>query len=444
MHMRSPRSLETKALWCLVAALGLAILAAFIPAGKQQAQAAEAPVAADFADAREIYLGLCVTCHGRRLEGGEGPRLTDAEWLHGGTREDIIRALAKGFPQEGMPGVETIYTPEQIGNLADYILSEQLGWRSLSYEIRPIPPEAGKNFDFSTLVAITPHKTGEVRELLADFSLPEIPDYAITYSGDVMVPPGEAKVIHFVGGREQRQVRINGKIVEQREADQGVYFPLPAGRHKLEITYVTADTPKWRRGKDIPVFISNGTVETRFAALSVQARNELERQVVDYLVEDGVRLIRRRVADLPSRSIAVGYPNQVSYAFNTETCSIVGAWRGQFLNIGPNVLGRGQLGSQPLGTWIFNAPQAIRFAEEGADCRFVSLSQPEPGGAPEFRFVLEGAEHVLTSEAQGGDIVLSLSGNTGVTPGLPTVSGQDGGEVAIQDTDSDALRIVIR
>ncbi|MGO4469975.1 c-type cytochrome, partial [Pseudoduganella sp. RAF53_2] len=39
--------------------------------------------AADVAASAKLYQTYCASCHGVNLQGGEGPSLADANWIHG-------------------------------------------------------------------------------------------------------------------------------------------------------------------------------------------------------------------------------------------------------------------------------------------------------------------------------------------------------------------------
>lgn len=427
---------------------GIALGAALALPGAQTR--AQAPASATgHSEAIELYRGLCVTCHGAKLEGGEGPSLSDAEWLHGGSRAEIIQSMAKGFPQKGMPAIEGIYSAEQIASLADYILSQQIGWRSLRYEVRELTATDAEQVDFAAISTQAPTHQGEVSNLLVDFAAAELSDFVITYAGDLYVPAGEDALLHLNAPRRlAAQVLIDGVQPEGKPDGRGWAFPLKPGKHEVSISLATAGMNDNMRGKDWPLFITSNTGEVRLAALSRQAKTELENQMVAVSAAEKVRVFRRRVADLPSRSIAVGHPGQLNYAFNTDRCAIVGAWRGEFLNIGPNVIGRGQLGSEPLGSWLFRDPVQISFGPGDASCEFVGLSQPEPGAAPIFIFKLDGVEHRLTSQLASGGVELALSkiagGAAPIAVSLPELDASVTGEVAIVQQEADAIRFVIR
>lgn len=72
------------------------------------------------------FTGKCAACHGPELQGGIGPNLTDAFWLHGkGTREDIMHTIQKGVPDKGMPPWESMLSQNEILSLTALIVSKQ-------------------------------------------------------------------------------------------------------------------------------------------------------------------------------------------------------------------------------------------------------------------------------------------------------------------------------
>lgn len=77
------------------------------------------------AAAKEIYTAKCVACHGAMGEGGVGPNLTDAYWLHGGDVSSIFSTLKYGVPEKGMIAWESQIKPDEMQNLTSYILTLQ-------------------------------------------------------------------------------------------------------------------------------------------------------------------------------------------------------------------------------------------------------------------------------------------------------------------------------
>lgn len=78
----------------------------------------------DIAAGKEIFTGICATCHGKAGEGNAiGPNLTDAYWLHGGSIQDVFKSIKYGWPDKGMQAWKDSYSPMQIAQLASYIRS---------------------------------------------------------------------------------------------------------------------------------------------------------------------------------------------------------------------------------------------------------------------------------------------------------------------------------
>lgn len=75
------------------------------------------------AKGKEVFAGNCVACHGALGEGGVGPNLTDEYWLHGGTVKDIFKTIKNGVPEKGMISWKATLKPNQMQDVANYILS---------------------------------------------------------------------------------------------------------------------------------------------------------------------------------------------------------------------------------------------------------------------------------------------------------------------------------
>lgn len=91
-----------------------------------------------------IYAMNCVACHGANMEGGIGPSFVDLEWIHGGQASDIIHIITEGVPAKGMIPWKGILSPEQINQVAAYVVSKhsEATGRSVE-EIVAAPAEGG-------------------------------------------------------------------------------------------------------------------------------------------------------------------------------------------------------------------------------------------------------------------------------------------------------------
>lgn len=72
-----------------------------------------------------IFKQNCVPCHGEAAQGIVGPNLTDKYWLGGGKIGDIFKTIKYGRTEKGMVSWEKTLNPQQISDVANYILSLQ-------------------------------------------------------------------------------------------------------------------------------------------------------------------------------------------------------------------------------------------------------------------------------------------------------------------------------
>ncbi|MBX7183059.1 MAG: c-type cytochrome [Bacteroidia bacterium] len=79
--------------------------------------------AASLDGGKAIYMENCQACHGNQGQGGMGPNLTDAYWLHKGGIKDVYRSIKLGWPEKGMKAWEQDLGAKKIHQVASYILS---------------------------------------------------------------------------------------------------------------------------------------------------------------------------------------------------------------------------------------------------------------------------------------------------------------------------------
>jgi cytochrome c oxidase cbb3-type subunit 3 len=71
-----------------------------------------------------LFMNNCAQCHGSDARGSKGfPNLTDRDWLHGGSPEKINETLVKGRNGIMPPMAAAVGSPEDVRNLAHYVLS---------------------------------------------------------------------------------------------------------------------------------------------------------------------------------------------------------------------------------------------------------------------------------------------------------------------------------
>lgn len=71
-----------------------------------------------------VYKLRCAACHGMNGEGGIGPNLADAYWLHGdASTESIAELVDKGITEKGMPAWGQILSKKDVVATAVFIKS---------------------------------------------------------------------------------------------------------------------------------------------------------------------------------------------------------------------------------------------------------------------------------------------------------------------------------
>lgn len=73
---------------------------------------------------KKIFQEQCVACHGANLQGGIGPSLVDAVWIHGADPEQIRDTVTNGVPAKGMPTWGPILGPEKVSKVVAYVATE--------------------------------------------------------------------------------------------------------------------------------------------------------------------------------------------------------------------------------------------------------------------------------------------------------------------------------
>ena len=80
----------------------------------------------DIAKGKSIFTGKCIACHGETGGGNAiGPNLTDKYWLHGGDIKDLFKTIKYGVPAKGMQSWQTQLRPNEMQQVASFILSLQ-------------------------------------------------------------------------------------------------------------------------------------------------------------------------------------------------------------------------------------------------------------------------------------------------------------------------------
>jgi len=77
------------------------------------------PVAAG----HKYYKTFCISCHGSHAEGGIGPNLTDAFWIHSPYADSIRSVISNGVAAKGMPAWGPVLGDRKIKSLVAYVVT---------------------------------------------------------------------------------------------------------------------------------------------------------------------------------------------------------------------------------------------------------------------------------------------------------------------------------
>lgn len=81
--------------------------------------------AKSLSEGAEIFKAMCAVCHGPSGEGGVGPNMTDAYWIHGGDIKDLYKTVKYGVPEKGMISWTAQLRPSDMQKVSSYILTLQ-------------------------------------------------------------------------------------------------------------------------------------------------------------------------------------------------------------------------------------------------------------------------------------------------------------------------------
>lgn len=375
---------------------------------------------------------LCISCHGKFLEGGVGPCLTDAVWAKGGRPEDLLKSINEGSSEKGMPAFASMLPEDDKIALIAFIRSRAQGLRQVKYQLY----EGAWNRlpDFSKL---KPVAAGELKddESIALAKFERSNNYGVVYQGKLLVPA--AGTYQFqLGSDDGSAVFIDGAQVvandglHNEKAKKTGEAQLKAGAHAFELRF-------FQEGGGQALNLTwNGPVSSGFLTEPVSTPEVL-------LVLGQARVLRGNVqGQTGAPMLALGFPGGVNCAVDTERGTIPLAWRGEFLDVGGSRLGRGEHPNLPLGGKVLplaaqplvrlagkpdEAPEFLGYRVSKAQvvlhwrlggARFdqtldatatglravVSFADPVPGAL----LLQEGAKTRTVPAAQAGDQVLLL------------------------------------
>ncbi|MFY0668146.1 MAG: cytochrome c [Alteromonas stellipolaris] len=366
---------------------------------------------------QKLFEQICASCHAKDLSGGTGFNLKDGEWVHGSAPSQILSNVKTGFLNAGMPGFEQVFDATQIEAIVAYVLSKREGWDNLTYKLYQL-----NGADDTDVTADKLIKSGELAKGLADFAIPEVQHYFIEFEGDFYAPKDlDTQVWLQWGFPHELKVYINHKQVTKGGTAWFPTWRLERGKQHLKVTYRSGDTKPNQR--DLILIGTNLDLTVKLFPLSSKAKNIVEEKKFELKASDHILIQRKRILDLPPSTISVGFPTKLNYGFNTKTCAVVGLWQGDMLNVGPNIAGRGEDPSLPLGEWVFHAPEQLQHVNEEHKCHYKGYRLEN--GNPVFSYTLGGQQYALSVETKSSNtlnFIYSITGNQPIKLKIPETS----------------------
>lgn len=186
------------------------------------------------------------------------------------------------------------------------------------------------------------------------------------------------------------------------------------------------DPQRIQEGTQMPTYfadVEKGVVDRKvsgmWAALAMGREMPLPEGVtpdsgaVKLLVDKRPQIFRSFVTAGATRSVMVGLPGGVNYAFDLATCRLQFAWRGEFLDVRAVWMERGGQAAVPLGARFYVAPETLPLrigTSNGAQAaKFVSYTL-DKAGVPTFIYAVNGARvsERLTATAKNDGLLRSF------------------------------------
>ena len=350
---------------------------------------------------KALYDSICFSCHGKNLEGGIGFNLKDQIWVHGNTPAQINATIKKGFPDKGMMPFGSMYSDSQINDVTNFILSRQEGLGDLSYKIF-------HDVDIDTPIDWDNKKASKAavsNPPYVNLNLPEVDQFAMSYKGKLIIPQHLSGPSKLVGSLKQSngfEILIDGKKLDINFEKRNRFtqkLNLTPGAHDFELRYI-----KTFRFSDIGLILY--AKEKIPLSIDSYRKSVLTSHIVK--AGDSHQIIRKRIKDYASGSIAVNHNDKTTYIINPDSADITGLWNGPSLDIGPNIIGRGQHDSKPMAASQIKAGQAISLLLNNKPVT-MTYQGYSSSPVPKFMFKTEGVTIEISSKFNGDSLALTYS-----------------------------------
>jgi azurin len=197
--------------------------------------------------------------------------------------------------------------------------------------------------DFS---AMTPFREGDIEAGMLELGpLGESKNYGAVFTGSIEVAEA-GKHTFFLNSDDGTRAFIDDREVVAYDGVHGAAkeqrgeVSLAAGAHQLRLEFFQGG------GGQVLDFAYAGPDGKR---LSLSTRQRAQPRVTPIPVLDDAVVMRVHVEGASARTIAVGLPGGMNYAFDAARCAVQFGWAGAFLDVSPDRDGRGGRPCKTLG-----------------------------------------------------------------------------------------------
>ncbi|MDU0355225.1 cytochrome c [Paraglaciecola aquimarina] len=335
----------------------------------------------------DLFMQVCAACHAKDLSGATGFNLKDGEWIHGEQPSQILANIKQGFNKKGMPAFGAMFSDKQLQDVVAFIMSKREGLADLTYRLYQMTDENDVTVSEDKLI-----KSGALTKNLMDFELPEVKYYAIQFEG-ILYAPKEPSKLHIETWKlNPTSLFIDGKEVTKANPNASTW-PLKPGKQKIKFQYIVGSDTKHSWKKNLALFVTTEDLGVKLFGLSTRSHKIMMDTKVLVTAQNKPVIQRKKIHDLPTYSVSVGFPEKINYAFNTRSCNVVGVWTGDLLNVGPNVESRGKDGSIVLGEWLIGKNDSLAM-QNASQCQYKKMTNK---GIPAFYFKQGAVDYKLTT-----------------------------------------------
>ena len=254
----------------------------------------------------------------------------------------------------------------------------------------------GTASDFDSLEKLTPASSGKMSG--KQFSLEPakgVSPFAIVFKG-ILAIPADGDYTFGLSTTGSAELLVDSQPIASEKTRQqtggagragaSASMKLAAGDHTVELHYIS---PHMERA--LEATISGGPLKTALLTAPVP-------KMAIVTVTDKPIVMRVLLPNASPAAMAVGMPGGFNYCFDVTKCAVNYAWRGPFLDVGPNLNARGGKVCEPLGE---------QFSLGGGDfpLRIGANDQPRVNfigyrmrAVPEIMYSVDGVEFMQTVE----------------------------------------------